>query len=407
MVPFSILPFGTIPLGTKPATMEEATTPFDFGSTVERATFNNRRADLARLKGNMAGGINTILISPRRWGKSSLVEQAALELREERKNVRTAILDMFTCNTFEEFLENLSRAVLQATSTKWEEQVRHARTFFKSVVPRISMGTDIDPQIEIGFDWKEARKHVGDILDMPERMAQAKKLRLVVCIDEFQNMAGWAGDLRIQKLMRAHWQRHKHVTYVLYGSKRHMMAELFDSSGRPFYRFGDLLWLQRIALEHWTPFIVERFKSTGRTITPELATSLAATVQCHSWYVQQLAHFTWTLTKKKADASALERALELVMDANTPLYQLTCETLSTTAINLLKAVAHGETRLTSASVMHDYRLGTSRNVQKTRISLEGRDLLDRTPQGYAFLDPGFELWFKREFLGMAVRPAKA
>lgn len=383
--------------------MEEPTTPFDFGSTVERATFNNRRMELTRLKGNMAGGINTILISPRRWGKSSLVEQAAIELRDERKNARVAVLDMFTCNTFEEFLENLSRTVLQATSTKWEEQVRNAKTFFKAVVPRISMGTDIDPQIEIGFDWKEARKHVGDILDMPERIASAKKLRLVVCIDEFQNLGGWNGDQRIQKLMRAHWQRHKHVTYVLYGSKRHMMAELFDRAGNPFYRFGDLMWLQRIALQHWTPFIVERFKSTGKTIAPELATALAATMGCHSWYVQQLAHFTWALTRKKADAAALEQALALVMDANTPLYQLTCETLSTTAINLLKAVAQGETRLTSAVVMQDYRLGTSRNVQKTRISLEGRDILERTPQGYAFLDPGFELWFKREFLGVPVR----
>lgn len=383
--------------------MEEESTPFDFGSTVQQVTFTNRTKDLARLKGNMACGINTILISPRRWGKSSLVEQACLELEQERRNARTAVLDMFSCGTFEEFLENLSREVIKATSSKWEDQVRNAKTFFKSINPRIEVGNDADPGISIGFDWKHARKHVGDILDMPERIAQAKKLRLVVCIDEFQNMVHWNDDLRMQKLMRAHWQRHKHVTYVLYGSKRHMMAELFDHSGKPFYRFGDILWLQRIAIEHWTPWLVSRFKSTGKIMAPELANALARTVQCHSWYVQQLAHFHWSLTKKKADRNGLERALELVLDANTPLYQLQCEALSQSGINILKAIASGETKLTSAAVMHEFRLGTSRNVQKARMALEHKDLIDRSPEGYNFLDPGFELWFKREFLGIPAR----
>jgi hypothetical protein len=385
---------------------EAPVSPFDFGSTVNQVKFTNRSADLARLKANMAAGINTILISPRRWGKSSLVEQAALELRAERKNARVAILDMFACHTFEEFLENLSREVITASSSKWQERMNNARSFFKAVAPRISIGSELEGQVSLGFDWQEARKHVGEILDLPERIAEAKKLRMVVCIDEFQNLGNWEEDLRMQKLMRAHWQRHKHVTYVLYGSKRHMMATLFDDSASPFYRFGDIIWLQRIALEHWTPFIVERFKSTGKSIAPELATALALTMGCHSWYVQQLAHFTWTLTKKKAGPEALEAALQLVMDANTPLYQFTCETLSNTAINVLKAVASGESQLTSAEVMRTYRIGTPRNVTKTRDALEGKDIIERTQEGYAFLDPGFELWFKREFLGKRVTVAE-
>lgn len=387
--------------------MEAGTTPFDFGSTVSRAAFNNRRKELARLKANMAGGINTILISPRRWGKSSLVEQAAIELRAERRNTRVAMLDMFTCGTFEEFLENHARAVLAATSSGWEEQVRNAKTFFRNIIPKISIGTALEGQVDIGFDWKEARRHAGDILDLAERIAAARKLRLVVCIDEFQNLKEWRDDLRMQKLMRAHWQQHKHVTYVLYGSKRHMMADLFDSSGRPFYRFGDLMWLQRIGIEHWTPFIVERFRSTGKGIAPELAATLASTMKCHSWYVQQLAHFTWELTRRKAEREGLERALELLLDANTPFYQLTCEQLSLTAINLLKAIASGETKLTSADVMHEHRLGTPRNVQKAREGLEAKDIVERTAEGWGFLDPGFELWFRREFMHQPARVANA
>jgi uncharacterized protein len=386
--------------------MDPGTSPFDFGSTVNQAKFTDREDDLLRLKVNMASGVNTTVISPRRWGKSSLVEQAAIELRKERRNIRVVILDMFTCHTFEEFLEQLSREVITASSSKWDEQVRNAKSLFKAIAPRISVGSELEGQISIGFDWKEARKHKGDLLDLPERMAASKKLRLVVCIDEFQNMSSWDDQKKIQQMMRAHWQRHKQVSYVLYGSKRRMMAALFDDSASPFYRFGDILWLKRIAIEKWTKFIVARFKASGKSITPDLASKLANSVGRHSWYVQQLAHFTWTLTKKAADPSSLERALQLVMDANTPLYQLTCETLSNTAINVLKAIASGETQLTAAEVMQNYRLGTPRNVTKTRDSLEGRDMIERTPEGYAFLDPGFELWFKREFLGVAVKVAE-
>jgi uncharacterized protein len=388
-----------------PAT-DPSLSPFDFGNTVSTSLFTDREDELRRLKMNMASGINTIVISPRRWGKSSLVEQAAIELQKERKTARVVVLDMFTCNTFEEFLETLSREVVRAGSNKWEEQVQNAKTFLKAITPRISIGTEMEGELALGFDWKEAKKHVGHILDLPERLAKAKKLRLVICLDEFQNLDVWGEDLKLQKLMRAHWQRQKNVTYVLYGSKRHMMASLFDDSGSPFYRFGDIIWLQKIPVEKWIAFITGRFKSTGRSISDELAAALARTMGCHSWYVQQLAHFTWANTRRKADRNALEQALRLVIDTNVPLYQFMCETLSNTAINVLKAIASGEHQLTSAEVMTNYRLGTPRNVTKTRNSLEGKDIIERTRKGYAFLDPGFELWFKREFLGRPVKIAE-
>lgn len=382
--------------------MEPATSPFDFGNTVNTARFTDRTEDLLRLKGNMLAGINTILISPRRWGKSSLVEQAAIEIRKERKNSRVVVLDMFTCNTFEEFLEQLSREVIAASSSKWEEQVRNAKLLFKAITPRVSVGGELEGELSIGFDWKEARKHTGEIMDLPERVASSKKLRLIICIDEFQNLAGWGDHLRVQKLMRAHWQRHKNVTYVLYGSKRHMMAALFDDSASPFYRFGDIMWLERIAIEHWTSFVVKRFKSTGKIIDASLARALANSMGCHSWYVQQLAHFTWNLSKRKARPEALERGIQLVLDSNRPLYQLMCETLSTTALNLLKAIGSGETQITAQEVLQTYKLGTPRNATKARDVLIGKDIIERTKAGFAFLDPGFELWFKREFLGKPV-----
>ncbi|MCB9170490.1 MAG: ATP-binding protein [Flavobacteriales bacterium] len=379
--------------------------PFDFGSTVSREAFTDRRQELDRLKTNLSSGINTVLISPRRWGKSSLVEQAVIELRRQRKDVRVAVLDLFTAGSFEEFLESYASAILQASSGKWEERVRDAKTFFRAIVPRINIGAEPASEVSIGFEWKEARQHVGEILDLPERIAAKKKLKLVVCIDEFQNLANWSDPGQVEKLLRAHWQRHKHVSYCLYGSKRHMMRELFNTARKPFYRFGDIIWLERIALEHWVPFLQERFRSTGRTITAELASSLARTMGCHPWYVQQLAHFSWAASGRKVRAEDLRGALDLLIATNQPLYQRECEIMSYTQTNLVKAILSGETQLTAQRVMHDYQLGTPRNVQKARMALEGNDVIDRTKDGYELLDPGFALWFAREFLGRAIAPA--
>lgn len=379
--------------------------PFDFGSTVVREAFTNRRKELDRLRTNLSSGINTILISPRRWGKSSLVEQTAIEMQRQRKDVRVAVLDLFTAGSFEEFLESYAGAVIRAASGKWEERVRDAKTFFKAIVPKINIGAEPGSEVSIGFEWKEARKHVGDILDLPERIAAAKKLKLVVCIDEFQNLGNWNEPGKVEKLLRAHWQRHKHVSYCLYGSKRHMMRELFNTARKPFYRFGDIIWLERIALEHWVPFLQERFKSTGRTINGELATSLARTMACHPWYVQQLAHFTWAACGRKVKEEDLRGALDLLIATNQPLYQRECEIMSYTQTNLIKAILSGETQLTAQRVMHEYQLGTPRNAQKARMALEGNDVIDRTRDGYELLDPGFALWFGREFLGKPIAPA--
>jgi hypothetical protein len=385
--------------------MEIAGSPFNFGSTVSCGAFTNRRKELERMKTNMVSGINTILISPRRWGKSSLVERAAMEVETRRKDVRTVVIDLFTAGNFEEFLESYSSAVLAASADKWEERVRDARTFLKAIVPKINIGTEPTSEVSISFEWKEARKHVADILDLPERIAKAKKLKLVICIDEFQNLANWRGAGNVEKLLRAQWQRHKHVAYCLYGSKRHMMSEIFNTSRKPFYRFGDIIWLERIALEHWVPFIQERFRSTGRSITPALASSLARTMDCHPWYVQQLAHFTWAHAGKRVKADDLRAALDLLIAANQPLYQRECEIMSFTQVNIIKAILGGETQLTAARVMHDYQLGTPRNVQKARMALEGNDVIDKTKGGYELLDPGFALWFGREFLGRTIGPA--
>ena len=103
-----------------------------------------------------------------------------------------------------------------------------------------------------------------DILNLAEKIAQENNLRFVICIDEFQNISAFENPLDLQKKIRAHWQKHKYVSYCLYGSKRHMMIDVFTAPSIPFYKFEDILfldplykfWLKEYFFKDWSGILV-------------------------------------------------------------------------------------------------------------------------------------------------------
>jgi hypothetical protein len=203
-----------------------------------------------------------------------------------------------------------------------------------------------------------------------------------------------------EKKLRAIWQRQKEVCYCLYGSKRHMMSDIFNDPTKPFYRFGDIMLLSKIKTVDWKVFIIERFASTGKIIPEDLANLIPDFMDNHSWYVQQFAHYTWQKTNKKVSKEILQRALDEMIYSNMPLFQRDMENTSKTQINLIKAILKGEKKLTSAKVMKKYHLGTPRNVSKNIEKLQTRDIIHKSAEGFDFLDPVFKLWFRKQYFGI-------
>ena len=372
--------------------------PFKYGTTVSEAAFTNREQEVKQLYNNLTQGINTTIISPRRWGKSSLVEKVAKNIVEREQSIRIVLIDLFSVASQEEFLERYAKEVIKASTPKWQDWVKSGKTFFKQLVPRFTIGMDPQTDFSLSFDWQEMKQHKNEILNLPETIAEKKGLRYVICLDEFQNLANYPKYEEMEKQLRAIWQRHKHCCYCLYGSKRHMMADIFNNPSKPFYKFGDMMHLPKIATDKWVHFIHEGFKATDKQIRPDAAEMIASAMKNHSWYVQQLAHYTWNRTENTATTQEVKNAIEELMQANLPLYQKEVESISSTQLNLLKAVAQGETQLTSAEVMQKYRLGTPRNVSKNKVVLMNADIIQETNIGYEFLDPAFENWFSNKFL---------
>ncbi len=377
--------------------------PFIYGSTVSGNSFTDRENEIRKLTGNLLGGINTMIIAPRRWGKSSLVEKVTDSIKAGYPKVKIVLIDLFTVSSEEQFLEKYVGEILKASSLKWEERVRDARKFFKNIIPRIQISTDPATSFSVSFDWREIKQQSDEILNLPETIAGQKKIRIIVCLDEFQSIAGFPGYENFEKKLRSVWQRHKRVTYCIYGSKRHMMTDIFNNPSKPFYRFGDIMLLGKISREVWISHIFERFSATGKVIGTGEAGIIADLMKCHPWYVQQLSHYTWNLPGNKVSAKDIYNALNELIGANMPLYQRDMEALSTSQINLLIAVARGERQLTSARVMNEYHLGTPNNVTKNKAVLIRNDIIGEEGGEYFFLDPAFELWFGKVYLDRSNR----
>ncbi len=371
--------------------------PFQYGTTVSATSFTNREEERKKLYNNFKNGLNTTIISPRRWGKSSLVESVVQDLAREPSSLKTVLIDLFAVASEKEFLEVFARECIKASDTKWENWIQHAKDLFKRVVPKFSLGVDPVTDFSVSFNWEELKEAKEEILNLPERLAAKKNIQFVICLDEFQNLASFSNYESLEKKMRAIWQRQKRVTYCLFGSKRHMMEDIFNNSSKPFYRFGEIMMLPKIKEKDWTDFITTSFENTGKEISESLARKIARTMKNHSWYVQQLAHYVWQMTPKTTTNKMVEAALKEVINTNSPLYQKEVEILSKTQLNLLKAIADGETKLTSEAVMRRYPIGTPRNISKNKAILKAKDIIDEIGDKFDFLDPAFEIWFKAMF----------
>lgn len=369
--------------------------PFIFGVRVEGDTFTDRREETERLKANFTYGINTILISPRRMGKTSLVDKVCSLV--ESDDIRIAHIDAFGCRSEIDFINAFATAVVRATSGKWEEWIENAKVFLSRFVPKISFGQDPLTDFSLSLEYNASNNTTEEVLRLPETIAEAKGCKIVVCIDEFQQIGDFPDSLSFQKKLRGVWQLQKNVSYCLYGSKRHMMEQMFQNQSYPFYRFGDMFYLGKISEGDWIEYICERFRVTGKQISEELAKEICTVTDRYSSYVQQLAWLVWLKTQNETTEQDLQYAIDRLLDACEPLFIQQTEDLSAYQMNFLHAISDGvHTGFTQSAVLNNYRLGTAANISRLKKALIEKDLiLVDKPKHLDISDPILTLWLRR------------
>jgi len=370
--------------------------PFIFGVATSGDNFTDREQETTRLLSNFTHGVNTVLISPRRWGKTSLVKKVCKLAQSEK--LKIVYLDIFSCRTDKEVYDALASAVLKQTSSKFEELMENAKLFLSRISPKFTFGPDPMTDFSMSLELNSKNNDTDEILQLPEKIAQKKGLNIVICIDEFQQIAEFKDSKTFQKRLRSVWQLQQSVSYCLFGSKKHLMNELFEKKSLPFYKFGDSIYLPKISTVDWIAYICVRFESTGKHISKELAEQVCLAVDNHSSYVQQLAWLLWIYTQNKATEQNFADAHQDLIDQNTPLFEKQTENLSVYQMNFLRAIVDGvHSEFTTQEVMQKYRLGSSANVSIIKRALIKKELIETDNKQIYLADPVMKLWFKQEF----------
>lgn len=371
--------------------------PFIYGMSVEGDNFTDRELETQRLKLNFENGINSIIISPRRMGKTSLVKRVAEQITNPQFKV--IYMDIYKCRTEYDFYEKFAASIIEATASKMDQMLETAKEFIMSITPKVSYNPEPNTTFSLSLGITPKANSPEEILSLPERIAEKRGLHIIVCIDEFQQIGEFPDSVTVQKRLRSVWQHQRNTSYCLFGSKKHLMSKLFYSRSLPFYQFGEMLFLKKIPTEKWVPFIIERFASVGKQISEPLAAKICSTVDNYSAYVQQLAWNVLAVSTDTVTEESFSAGLEETLAQVSPLFVEQTHQLTTYQLNFIRALCSGYHKdFGKKEVTSLFNLGTRSNLEKLQTAIVEREIADYDETGYCLTDPLFEIWFKREMM---------
>ncbi len=274
--------------------------PFKFGTIVESSFFTDRRIELQQIKSVLNSENHLILISPRRFGKTSLVVKALQE--SERKHI---MLNLQSVVSVEDFASRLLKEVFKIY--KFEKLKYMIKNF--RVVPTLSINpmTDgVDVAIQPMVD---SRVMIEDVFSLLQMLATEDD-RLIVVFDEFQEIKSI--DKNLDRLLRSIIQLHKNINYLFLGSQESMMREIFEKKKSPFFHFGQLLNLDKIPYEDFKLYLYDRlsFMDDADRVCDEILDF----TKCHPYYTQQLASQVWEKGKNGEKENIVEEAINRLLE---------------------------------------------------------------------------------------------
>ena len=370
---------------------------FVYGISVEGGNFTDRVKETKRLKLNFENGINVILISPRRMGKSSIVKKVKSEI--SNPEIIVVYMDIYDCRSEYDFYNRFASVLMKETASKSDQVLENIKQFLVRLTPKISFSPEPMSDISLSLGITPHTYQPEEILQLPELIAKKQGKHIIVCIDEFQQIGEFSDSITVQKRLRSIWQHQQNVSYCLFGSKKHLMTKLFQNRKMPFYQFGEMMYLDKISTADWIPFIQSRFELQGKKISKELANRICDTVENCSSYVQQLSWNILAETEETATEQDFKHGLSALMAQCSGLFEEQIQGLTSYQMNFLRAICEGVHRdFGSKKVMEDYNMGSKSNIIRIKEALLDKELIEINQEGVYLEDPVFRMWFNKSFM---------
>lgn len=372
--------------------------PFIYGMSVEGNNFTDREKETKRLRQDFENGINVILISPRRMGKTSLVKKVRSEI--DNPEIKVVMMDIYDCRSDYDFYNRFASSIIKETAGRMEFAMDMVKKFLVRLSPKISFSPEPMSEYSIALGITPENYSPEEILNLPETIASEKGIHIVVCIDEFQQIGEMPDSLALQKKMRGVWQHHTHVSYCLYGSKKHLMNNLFHNKRMPFYQFGETNELSPIRTEDWIPFIKEKFESRKLGISDNFVSRICDYVDNHSSYVQQLAWNVMVETEREVDEQSFSSGCMALLSQCHSYFLEQIRGMSTYQMNFIRLICSGFKKdFGSKAARSLYTIGTKSNISRIKSALLEREIIEEMPDGTIKLsDRVFQRWFIKEWM---------
>jgi uncharacterized protein len=373
--------------------------PFRFGPLALDDAFTDREAELDGLVADARNGQDVVVFAPRRYGKSSLVWRAAQELI--KADVLVAQVDLMRTPTRDQFAAKLARTIHEDLASRlWNVKERLKVFAGLRIQPTITVNPN-DGALSFSFDARAAGEDIDatleELLTMPGRIAADRERRVVLVLDEFQEVVDI--DPGLIKLMRSVFQEQPEVAHVYLGSKRHMMRRIFNDENEPFWRSAKQTELGVIAPDSFEPFALAKFTETGKELDPESCAKALDLTRGHPYATQELLYFLWEETPPagSTDRSALDRGLDATLRSEHSHFSLVWDGISGAQKRALQALAQEQPgRPLSSDYQRRHSLPATPTVQTALSALERAELVQRIGRGeYRIAEPFLTEWIRR------------
>ena len=369
--------------------------PFIVTGKIAPEYFCDRVTESARLIKSITNGNNLVIISPRRMGKTGLI-QFCYDKPEISKEYYTFFIDILHTSSLREFTYLLGKEI-------YESLLPHSRKMAKLFIQTLKsiMG-------KFGFDPMSGlpvfNMELGDI-ERPEYtldeifqyLSHADK-RCIVAIDEFQQIAKYP-ERNIEALLRSHIQKQENSNFIFAGSERHMMQEMFSSAARPFYHSADMLELKAIPLEIYLPFVVNHFEKCQKHIDAANVEKVYNLFKGHTYYMQKTFNEAFADTPENAECTVdtIRDAIDDMVVSNDTIFREILSNIPEKQKSLLYAIARdGEAeRITSAEFIKRHSLVSASSVQSATKKLLEKDFITEINKVYSITDKLFSMWINK------------
>lgn len=367
--------------------------PFLYGCVVRHDDFCDRSQLSRRLVSHFRNGQNSVLMGPRRVGKSSLIHFSAGKIKKST----LIYADFWGVHTFEDFLRRCVQAL---------DVIEDKNSLFQKVtraIPGLSVSMSSDPITGMptftptfSERKKTAPESIGQMARLWASLAEDNP-KLIVALDEFQDVAQISQADQLLGILRKEIQMLGKIPFCFSGSVRSEMWRIFSDERGPFYKSCTTLEVSETEFDDWKGFLVDRFVRTGIRIEDETLEQIIAIAEHNPGDTQQLCSSVWEQTKhlrrKKVDDELVNKALLQVFADEKKGYEQIVADISGQQLAVLRAIAHlGGKSVQSSEFLHHTGITHASSSKAAATRLLQRRILQSTPEGYRFSNPFFREW---------------